>query len=238
MTWKLKLGRQIARTKTSWTPKRANVIQNGEAQSCSGAAETLAFHAALAASCLASDRGPPVRNAPARRAKFPSRVRSPSSTPSQRSEHRRSTKPLCPANRVFLAYLASYHSSASAPQAPRWLSPAGAMQHLNGKRPRRCLAAAWSRRETRLPLLAIERSWRRPDRVPNGRQAGRGAGAAPHDILFRLEAFDAGQSSFRRAPDVRARSPDGRREAYRWRPWRGVHWRGRDSRANRGRRGV
>ena len=55
-------------------PECRNAIQNGEAQSCSGAAETLAFHVALAGSCLASDRDPLVRNAPARQASFPSRV--------------------------------------------------------------------------------------------------------------------------------------------------------------------
>src|SRR5258708_6719764 len=185
-----------------------------------------------------SEKVPPVRNAPARQARCPSRVRSPSPMLSQRPEHRRSTKPPCPASTAFPAYLASGHSSASALQAPRRLSLAGATPHPSDKRLRHCLGAAWSPRETRLLLSATERSSRRPDRVPYGGQAVRGARAALPDIPFRLAAFGAGQSSFRQAPDARARSPDARREAYRWRSWRAAHWRDRDSRANQGRRSV
>src|ERR1700737_4212353 len=153
---------------------------------------------------------------------------------SQRSEHRRSTKPPCPASTAFPAYPASGHSSASVPQAPRWLSPAGATLHPNDKRPRHCLAAAWSPRETRLLLLATERSSRRPDRVRDGGQAVRGAGEAPPDILFRLAAFGGEQSSFRRAPDAPAQSLDAWQGGCRWRSWRAARWRVRDSRENQG----
>src|SRR5579863_1530618 len=104
------------------------------------------------------------------------------------------------------------------------------MPRPDGRRLRRCLVGAWSRREILPRLLAIALNWRRPGLARGEGPADRDEDGWLPEIPFRLAAFGAGRNSFPRELDGRVRNRDGQRSTRRWNSWTAGRWRGRDSR--------
>src|SRR5258708_863359 len=230
--------RQKIGSRTCQGLNRRLAIRSEAVRWCSAASGTPASHAAPAWISLVCDTVRQAQSVPAPRARCFFQGQRPLATPPRQWRSLRLARRLCPTSKAFPAYSASVRSIASAREARRAPALAGAMPHRADKRLQRFPDAVCTPRETRPPPLAIARNWRKPGPAPDEVRATRAAGAAPPDILSRLAAFGAGQNSFPRAPDARARNPDEWSASCQSRPWIAGRLRGRGNTTNPDRPGA
>src|SRR6266851_5871717 len=176
---------------------------------------TPAFRVAPSLYFPACGRDLPARNAPARRERIPSRVRSLWSRLLRPQRGYRRVRRLCRANTASPACQVSAGWRAPVAASPHALCPVGATQRRGDTQPQRCLAASWSQDETPLQLYPSARRQRRPAPAPGATQVFPDAGATLRRFPLRLAASAATQSSFRPWPGEPVRSRGTRQGEYR-----------------------